>query len=153
MKRAPAQPRLSYSNIDSDLNGVKPRNVARFSLSRHRSPQRTGGAPRIPPSGLLFEESNLSPNKGDCGAVMMSDRIVLARTIAARAAIAVAACLALMGATPAFAAPPQIEDYCWAKAAQIWFNGRGDREHFLANCIADLTPTPPAKRGQNKKPR
>ena len=29
-------------------------------------------------------ESNLSPNKGDCGAVVMSDRIALARAIAAR---------------------------------------------------------------------
>ena len=80
----------------------------------------------------------------------MSDSKALARAIAARATIAVAA---LMCWTPAFAAPPQIEDYCWAKAAQIWFNGRGDREHFIANCIADLTPASPAKRGQNKKRR
>ena len=62
-------------------------------------------------------------------------------------------CLAMMSVTPAFAAPPQIEDYCWAKAAQIWFNGRGDREHFIANCIADLTPTPPARGSRYKKPR
>ena len=52
----------------------------------------------------------------------------------------------VLSAAPAFAAPPQIEDYCWAKASQIWFNGRGDREHFIANCIADLTTTPSAKR-------
>jgi len=65
-----------------------------------------------------------------------------------------AACLCLMSVAPAFAAPPQIEDYCWAKAAQIWFNGRGDREHFIANCIADLTPTPPpSKRNRYKEPR
>lgn len=38
--------------------------------------------------------------------------------------------LALMVATPAVAASPEIENYCWAQAAQIWFNGRGDREHF-----------------------
>ena len=58
----------------------------------------------------------------------------------------------VLSAAPAFAASPQIEDYCWAKAAQIWFNGRGDREHFIANCIADLTPTPPAKlRSYNKR--
>ena len=61
--------------------------------------------------------------------------------------------LALMVATPAVAASPEIENYCWAQAAQIWFNGRGDREHFIANCIADKTPTPPAKRSSNKKPR
>lgn len=35
----------------------------------------------------------------------------------------------VLSAAPASAAPPQVEDYCWAKAAQIWFNGRGDREH------------------------
>ena len=59
--------------------------------------------------------------------------------------------LALIG--PALAARPQVEDLCWAQAAQIWFNGRGDREHFIANCIADNTPTPSAKRSQYKKPR
>jgi len=58
----------------------------------------------------------------------------------------------VLSATPAFAAPQQIEEFCFAQAAQIWFNGRGDREHFIANCIADLTPTPPAKRSRYKKP-
>jgi hypothetical protein len=58
----------------------------------------------------------------------------------------------VLSATPALAAPQQIEEYCFAQAAQIWFNGRGDREHFIANCIADLTPTPPAKR-RYKNPR
>ena len=38
----------------------------------------------IPPSGLLFDELNLFPKKGDCGAMLMSDRIALARAIAAR---------------------------------------------------------------------
>ena len=68
--------------------------------------------------------------------------------------LAVEMIIALMlSAAPAFAALPQIEDYCWAQAAQIWFNGRGDREHFIANCIADLTPTPPAKGSRYKAPR
>ena len=40
--------------------------------------------PSLPPSGLLFDESSLSPKKGDYGAVVMSDRIALARAIAAR---------------------------------------------------------------------
>ncbi|MGD9502619.1 MAG: hypothetical protein AB7V40_09060 [Methyloceanibacter sp.] len=40
-----------------------------------------------------------------------------------------------------------------AQAAQIAFNGRGDREHFMANCIADNTPTPSPKRRKYKKPR
>jgi hypothetical protein len=48
-------------------------------------------------------------------------------------------CLALAVATPALAAPAWVEDLCWAKAAQIAFMGRGDREHFIANCIADHT--------------
>ena len=63
------------------------------------------------------------------------------------------ACSTLMSVTPAWAAPPEIEDFCWAQAAPIQFNGRGEREAFIANCIADQTPTPPAKRGRYKKPR
>ena len=59
----------NISNIDSDLNGVKPRNVARNSLSRYGSPQGPE-EPRTPRAGLLFNESNLFPNKGDCGAVV-----------------------------------------------------------------------------------
>ena len=56
-------------------------------------------------------------------------------------------CLALIVATPpALAAPPEIEDFCWAQAAQIWFNGRGEREAFIANCIADHTLTPTKRR-------
>jgi hypothetical protein len=61
-------------------------------------------------------------------------------------------CFVLMLATPAVAAPPEIEELCWFQAAQIRFNGRGEREHFIANCIADHTPTPPTRR-PNKKPR
>ena len=52
--------------------------------------------------------------------------------------------------TPALAAPPEIEDFCWAQAAQIRFNGRGEREAFIANCIADHTPTPTKKRKYRK---
>ena len=61
--------------------------------------------------------------------------------------------MATIHISPALAAPPEIEDFCWAQAAQVWFNGRGDREHFIANCIADLMPTPRAKRRAYKKPR
>jgi hypothetical protein len=56
----------------------------------------------------------------------MSDHKALARDFLAVIGVA------LIYVTPAFAAPPQIEDYCWAKAAQIWFSGRGDREHFYS---------------------
>jgi hypothetical protein len=59
-------------------------------------------------------------------------------------------CLALIAATPAVAAPQWIEDLCWAKAAEVHFSGRGEREAFIANCIADYTPTP---RRTYKKPR
>jgi hypothetical protein len=62
-------------------------------------------------------------------------------------------CLFLIGATPALSAPQWVEDYCWAQAAQVHFSGRGEREAFIARCIADLTPTPSAKRGRYKKPR
>jgi hypothetical protein len=55
--------------------------------------------------------------------------------------------------TPTFAAPPWVEDDCWAQAAQIRFNGRGEREAFIANCIADHTATPQSKRRAYKKPR
>jgi hypothetical protein len=68
-------------------------------------------------------------------------------------ALAAITCLVLIASTPALSAPPWVEEYCWAQAAQIRFNGRGEREHFIANCIADLTPTPSAKRGRSKKPR
>jgi hypothetical protein len=67
--------------------------------------------------------------------------------------LATIAFLFLIGASPALSAPPWVDDYCWAQAARMRFNGRGDREHFMANCIADYTPTPPAKRRPYKKPR
>jgi len=67
--------------------------------------------------------------------------------------LAIMSALVLVGVGPAWSAPPSVENYCMARASRIWFNGRGDREHFMANCIADLTPTPPAKRRSYKKPR
>jgi len=54
--------------------------------------------------------------------------------------LATVICLVLISVTPALAA------YCWAQAAQVHFSGRGEREAFIARCIADLMPTPPAKR-------
>jgi hypothetical protein len=61
-------------------------------------------------------------------------------------------CLALIVATPAVAAPPWIEDLCFAKAADTHprFQGRGDREAFIANCIANYSATPPRR---YKRPR
>jgi hypothetical protein len=60
-------------------------------------------------------------------------------------------CLALMIATPAVAAPQWVEDLCWSKAARIAFMGRGDREHFIANCIADHTPPSTTKRYKKRR--
>ena len=53
------------------------------------------------------------------------------------------------------AAPLWVEDYCWAQAAQIRFNGRGEREAFIANCIANniAEHTPPPAKTRYKKPR
>jgi hypothetical protein len=57
----------------------------------------------------------------------------------------------VLSTTPALAAPTEIENFCFAQAARMHFNGRGEREAFMANCIADLTPYPPAKRRPYKK--
>jgi hypothetical protein len=58
--------------------------------------------------------------------------------------VAVVTCLAVMSATPALAASRQIQDYCSNQAirANATFWHRGDREAFMANCIANLAPTP-----------
>ncbi len=60
------------------------------------------------------------------------------------------ACLALMSVTPVLAASPEIEDFCFNQAKQVSFSGRGEREAFMANCIANLTP-PPTKKGKYRK--
>ena len=71
--------------LTSNLYGVKPLNVARFSLSSQVPRERTGGAPRFyPRRGFSLCKSNVFQNKGDCAADVMSDRKVLARAIAAR---------------------------------------------------------------------
>jgi hypothetical protein len=56
--------------------------------------------------------------------------------------VAVVTCLALMSATPALAVPRQIEDFCFEQARYVtFFSQRGAYEAFMANCIANLTPT------------
>ena len=62
-------------------------------------------------------------------------------------------CLILIGASTAEAAPRELEDFCWAQAAQVQFNGRGEREAFIANCIADHTPPIGVKQPPYKKYR
>ena len=49
------------------------------------------------------------------------------------------------------AAPRWIEDACFSKAAKRSFNGRGEREQFMANCIADLSASAPKERRKYKR--
>ena len=68
--------------------------------------------------------------------------------------ISVAVALGLMAlSNHALAASPETEDICFNKASQRSFNGRGEREQFMANCIADLTAAPAKKRGKYNKRR
>lgn len=43
---------------------------------------------------------------------------------------------------PSEAAPQWIEKACFYEASKRSFNGRGEREQFMTNCIADLTAKP-----------
>jgi hypothetical protein len=63
--------------------------------------------------------------------------------------------LASTSVAPGLAAPQPVEDFCFAQAAQVRpaLAGRGEWEAFMANCIANYTPGPPAKRGRYKEPR
>ena len=55
--------------------------------------------------------------------------------------------LALMSVTPALAAPREIEEFCFEQAQRATLTlRRGAGEAFMANCVADLTPTPTKKR-------
>jgi hypothetical protein len=64
--------------------------------------------------------------------------------------LAVVISLALMSLTPALSAPRQIEDFCFEQLQQATLaHRRGAGEAFMANCIADLTPTPsPGRKGR-----
>ena len=55
--------------------------------------------------------------------------------------------------TPSEAAPRWIEEICFYEAGQRSFNGRGEREQFVTNCIADLTAKPPRERRRYKQRR
>jgi len=53
----------------------------------------------------------------------------------------------VMSVTPALAAPRQIEEFCFEQLQQSTLpRRRAWGEAFLANCIANLTPTPTEKR-------
>jgi len=55
--------------------------------------------------------------------------------------------LSLMSATAASAASKEIEDFCFEQLqkATLPLRPRGAEEVFMANCIANLTPTPTKK--------
>jgi hypothetical protein len=71
--------------------------------------------------------------------------------------VAVVTVLVMISETPALTASRQIQDYCSNQAirANATFWHRGDREAFMANCIANLTPTPttptPTKKRKYRK--
>jgi hypothetical protein len=56
--------------------------------------------------------------------------------------------LPLMRVTPASAASREVENFCYKELgrATLPLRPRGAGEAFMANCIADLTPTPTKKR-------
>ena len=56
--------------------------------------------------------------------------------------------LSLMSVTSASAASREIEDFCFEQLqkATLPLRPRGAEEAFMANCIANLTPTPTKKR-------
>jgi hypothetical protein len=56
----------------------------------------------------------------------------------------------LMSVIPALPAPQAIEDFCFDQAKQVRFSGRGEREAFIANWIANLTATPIKKHTYRK---
>jgi hypothetical protein len=62
----------------------------------------------------------------------------------------------ILSVAPSLAAPPEIEDFCFAQIPKVrppLSSGRGDIEAFMANCIADLTPPPRTKRNRYKNQR
>ena len=47
-------------------------------------------------------------------------------------------CLALVFATPAFAAPQSVEDACWRYAQRVTpYLTEREKEAYITNCIAD----------------
>ena len=63
---------------------------------------------------------------------------------------ALAVVISLASMTPVLAAPRQIEDFCFDQLQRATLaHRRGAGEAFMANCIADLTPTPsPGRKGR-----
>jgi hypothetical protein len=64
--------------------------------------------------------------------------------------VAMVTFLAIMSVAPALAAPRQIEDFCSEQALHQTFYHRGAYEAFMANCIANHSPTPIERRKYRK---
>jgi hypothetical protein len=63
-----------------------------------------------------------------------------------KSALMTAAGLALASVTPAFAASPEVEAYCFAQAEQVRpALTQPEKEAYIAGCIADATATPGRK--------
>jgi hypothetical protein len=57
------------------------------------------------------------------------------------------ACIVLTSVTPASTASQELWAYCFAQAEQVRpALKQPEKEAFIASCIADHTPTPPARR-------
>ena len=58
-------------------------------------------------------------------------------------------CLALVFATPAFAAPQWVEDACWRYAQRVTpYLTEREKEAYVTNCIADWTAGTPPPQGR-----
>ena len=67
--------------------------------------------------------------------------------------VAVVTCLATMSITSVLAAPREIEEFCFEQARRYVTGDpyrRGAWEAAIANCIANLTPTPTEQRRYRK---
>jgi hypothetical protein len=81
----------------------------------------------------------------------LADNSAGAKTLKPKRALVAVTFLALMSVTPALAAPRETEEFCFEQAQRATLtHRRGAWEAFMANCVADLTPTPTKKRNYRK---
>jgi hypothetical protein len=74
-----------------------------------------------------------------------------AKTLKSKCVLVGVTLLPLISVTTASAAPREIEYLCYEQAQRATLPlRRGAWEAFMANCIADLTPTPTKKRNYRK---
>ena len=66
-------------------------------------------------------------------------------------ALAILALTLSFASSPSEAAPKWIEQVCFHESSKRAFNGRGEREQFVTNCIADLVAAPASERRAYRK--